>query len=346
MKKLLCGAITFATIAAAFPAAADVSDEDRARLDALEKENTILRRENAALRGRPRLSAVTREDASSSASIYAGSPATTAMAAAYKAPAAVATSPWAGFYVGVGLGTRSTQADVSLVSETVNSGAPFAGLTACLAAGTCVFGEPFNGTSFRISPYIGYNWQVSPQWVIGIEGDWGWADHNTTLGGMVYPFTPFITGNANDSFALRTTWDASIRGRLGYLVNPSFLLYVTGGAAWLHAEATSNCGTTPFTFCAPSLFAPNVITDSTTRLGWTVGGGIEAMLWSNWIARAEYRHADFGTIRNTDIRICPGGPPCNNIVAASTWIYDLKVRTHTAMFGLAYKFGGPVVAKY
>jgi hypothetical protein len=29
--------------------------------------------------------------------------------------------------------------------------------------------------------------------------------------------------------------------------------------------------------------------------GWTVGGGIEAMLWGNWLGRVEYRFADYGS---------------------------------------------------
>jgi hypothetical protein len=40
----------------------------------------------------------------------------------------------------------------------------------------------------------------------------------------------------------------------------------------------------------------------------------------------------------------PGGGARASMVVS----YDLRVRTHTALFGLAYKFdfGGPVVAKY
>jgi outer membrane immunogenic protein len=36
------------------------------------------------------------------------------------------------------------------------------------------------------------------------------------------------SGGLNDSFSVRTKWDASIRARLGYVVNPSFLVYLTG----------------------------------------------------------------------------------------------------------------------
>jgi outer membrane immunogenic protein len=149
---------------------------------------------------------------------------------------------------------------------------------------------------------------------------------------MFYPGNNFIPGNAGTAFSVKTAWDASARARVGFLATPMVLVYATGGAAWLHVESTSSCS-------ALGCGAPAVITNATSKTGWTVGGGLEAMLWSNWVARAEYRYADFGTITSTNTRTGVNGP---EIVA-----YGVAVRTHTALFGLAYKFDwGPVVAKY
>ena len=96
----------------------------------------------------------------------------------------------------------------------------------------------------------------------------------------------------------RQTWDAGIRGRLGYLLDPTLLLYVTGGMQWQHFTATENCA---INACSPPPLPPNgapyLQTNSTTRAGWTVGGGIEKMLRDRWLIRAEYRYADF---RNLD----------------------------------------------
>ena len=79
-------------------------------------------------------------------------------------------------------------------------------------------------------------------------------------------------------------------------------------------------------------------TDVTTI---TIGTGIETMLWGNWFARGEYRYADFGTGSFSLSRT--GAPP-----DAGLTNYDVRVRTHTALFGIAYKFGdaGAVIAKY
>jgi outer membrane immunogenic protein len=69
-----------------------------------------------------------------------------------------------------------------------------------------------------------------------------------------------------------------------------------------------------------------------------LGGGIEAMLGGNWLVRAEYRYADFGTINFTDVRICTG---CTFPAQASPLVVTnaLRVTTQTATVGLAYKFG-------
>jgi hypothetical protein len=49
----------------------------------------------------------------------------------------------------------------------------------------------------------------------------------------------------NDGFFVRTTWDGSARLRFGWLINPSTMLYLTGGLAWAHLEAMSSCSEVP-----------------------------------------------------------------------------------------------------
>jgi outer membrane immunogenic protein len=76
---------------------------------------------------------------------------------------------------------------------------------------------------------------------------------------------------------------------------------------------------------------------SFTKTGWTIGAGGEAALWSNSIARAEYRYANFGTASfNAAQRLEAIGQP---IIIDQFGTYTVKVQTHTALFGIAYKFG-------
>jgi outer membrane immunogenic protein len=255
-----------------------------------------------------------------------------------KAPPTPAVQDWTGFYLGLGVGTRSSQIDGDM---------PQAGLVANFAVCAPAFppfsftctGESLNSTAFRINPYLGYNYQFAAQWLAGIEGDIGLGSKAATLAGLFGPNSGASESiGAQDSFTVKTGWDASVRARLGYLVAPSFLLYGTAGAAWQRIEATSICGLNAFG-CAPgNLFGgyTPTVTDAATKLGYTVGGGFETMLWRNWIVRGEYRFSDYGTITNTDTRSCliSGGCATANVSVVET----LRLRTQTASFGIAYKF--------
>jgi outer membrane immunogenic protein len=60
------------------------------------------------------------------------------------------------------------------------------------------------------------------------------------------------------------------------------------------------------------------------------------MLSGNWFARAEYRYADFRPSSLTINRQFGGTPLFTN--------FDVAMRTHTATFGVSYKFGGVSLA--
>jgi outer membrane immunogenic protein len=257
----------------------------------------------------------------------AGSAQAADLAAASPLSKAPVSSSWTGFYAGLGLGFRATENDLTSTSLL------FDGVPVDLSGS--IVTQPFNGIGFRANPYAGYNWQFAPQWVAGIEGDIGFGDQTTTLAGFrsspVFGSSTF----AADSLAVKTTWDASLRGRIGYLLTPSTLTYATGGVAWQHDEATSTCVTL---ICSGNGVAPAVVTNSTTRAGWTIGGGIETVLWGNWLARAEYRFADYGTAPFTMTRTATAGP------ALTVDNFDARPRSHLASFGVAYKFGEPAAA--
>lgn len=102
-------------------------------------------------------------------------------APAYTAAPAIIAPSWTGFYVGAGVGLRASRADATSTSEVVD------GTTLSVIGAVS---QPLDGTAFRVSPYLGFNWQFAPQWIVGIEGDAGFASQTTTLGGI--PFSPAI----------------------------------------------------------------------------------------------------------------------------------------------------------
>jgi opacity protein-like surface antigen len=83
---------------------------------------------------------------------------------------------------------------------------------------------------------------------------------------------------------------------------------------------------------------------SATRVGWTVGGGLEYAITNNWSVRGEYRYTDFGhpTIFATSFD--------NPVLGASGAFIDRHFTENRVQVGSSYKFDTavptPVVAKY
>jgi outer membrane immunogenic protein len=244
---------------------------------------------------------------------------------------------WTGFYVGGSAGARWTQPNLSVVTEQQIFSPTFVqdNFPICLSdSSPCSGGDRFNSAAFRFGPYVGFNWQLTPMWVVGLEGDFAWANNNATRNGFKFS----QGGTPGDSFTIKTTWDASVRARAGYLVTPNTLLFLTSGVAFIQLEHGSAC---VFPSCdVPD--EPAVVSSSTVRTGWTLGGGIETvvgMLGPNWLARAEYRYANFGKARYTDVRPCtvPGLANCNTEIFTNV-TYDVSLISNSVMLGLAYKF--------
>jgi len=143
---------------------------------------------------------------------------------------------------------------------------------------------------------------------------------------------------------MEAKWDAGLRGRIGFLWNPTTLIFATGGVSWLRVESTASCGTSfPVGWCVAAGRLGSADTASKTLTGWTVGGGVETLVWNYWLARIEYRYAEYDGYSDA---LLTGGT-LSNIDAINA---DFDYRTHTLLVGLAYKFGDygktPVVAKY
>jgi outer membrane immunogenic protein len=113
---------------------------------------------------------------------------------------------------------------------------------------------------------LGYNYQFG-QAVVGVEGDLDWAG---------------ISGNTSNACPggckTSDTWLSTVRGRLGYAAD-RFMPYVTGGAAFGDIRAQ----------------APGLAQSTSTQAGWTLGGGLEAALTTNWTAKVEYLYVDLGS---------------------------------------------------
>jgi outer membrane immunogenic protein len=114
---------------------------------------------------------------------------------------------------------------------------------------------------------LGYNYQMG-QAVFGLEADGDWSNiRGSTTGGA-------CTGTSCET---KNSWLATARGRLGYAFG-RFMPYVTAGAAFGDVKATVD----------------TIGSQTTTRAGWTGGGGLEASIAGPWSAKVEYLYVDLG----------------------------------------------------
>ena len=194
--------------------------------------------------------------------------------------------------------------------------------------------EFFDSTSARLGGHVGYNWQINPTVVIGLEGDAAWANNSSQMGGVPGAENTAIPGSPGfDSAQVKQTWDASARGRLGVLATPTMLLYGTAGAAFTHESASATCGTAyPVGWCALPANIGTTSTISATRTGWTAGAGIESVMVGNWLVRAEWRYSDYGTMSGTFFNSAA------SIAAGDAINASVRLRTNTFSAGLSYKY--------
>jgi outer membrane immunogenic protein len=280
--------------------------------------------------------------------------------------ATVAAPNWSGPYVGLGVGGRFSAVDANITSATAGGTAiPLPpvdpGTTNSFAFWEQNMGamQYIDNIALRGSVYGGWNYQISPRYVVGVEADFALANERSVFHGSPYPANlQFGTPSAvpfgasfNDAFSVKTLWDGSARLRGGYLITPSTMFYLTGGVAVANIQASSGCSTVPtaaVSNCAPGNYfsgtlGPASITHSATKVGWTAGLGFDMWFWSNWVARVQYRYADFGFLsfgdssgfNFTDTRTCTGCAAGNSPLNVS---YNLRLMQHNFDFGIAYKF--------
>jgi outer membrane immunogenic protein len=264
---------------------------------------------------------------------------------------------WTGFHVGVNAGgiwnnNNSIQISTWPINPgAVNTPSSWVPLNGSINAGS-------NG-GFIGGGQIGYDWQVpfnGMGFVTGVEADiQGIASNN---GGhalnSLYPIGDApnssiwnnVTGSANLQYL------GTVRGRLGYLVTPSLLIYGTGGLAY--GGVSANINQSQFTSILNGYVGTAAFGSanySNTQVGYTAGGGVEWMFLPNWSAKAEYLYYNLGNVSMTSVMT---GIPTGAIAANPSFIWTSSTANTTisgniVRAGVNYHFNfspAPVVAKY
>ncbi len=224
-------------------------------------------------------------------------------------PPPVPIFSWTGFYIGLNAGgTWSDQNSVNVVSSPAgNFGlgpGNFAASSAAGATGNVPVGV--NG-GFIGGAQIGYNWQFNPVWLYGLEADIQGVASQTQNGTLATTVGPFPFFGAPE--VLRTTTTSSkqvdylgtVRGRFGYLLTPTLLVYGTGGLAYGGVKASTSitqsdndCVFFPAACIQGSASTAGLLSE--TRVGWTAGAGLEWMFAQQWSAKIEYLFYDLGSV--------------------------------------------------
>jgi outer membrane immunogenic protein len=178
-----------------------------------------------------------------------------------------------------------------------------------------VFISSLTANGGEVGGQIGYRWQTGT-WVIGLEAQGDWADIS---GSTVVPGFPLATARSRmDAFGLFT-------GQVGYAWNNA-LLYVKGGASITDRQYQLLATGGP------------VVADTgfQTRLGGTVGAGLEYGFTPNWSAAIEYDHI-FESRHGVSYNTVLGVPLTGSSAGGDTDLVTARIN---------YRWGGPVVAKY
>jgi outer membrane immunogenic protein len=239
---------------------------------------------------------------------------------------------WCGFYIGANAGgtwsdNNSVAVNSALTQDFLLGPGSFGAASAAGATGNVPVG---GGTGFIGGGQIGYNWQLASAWVAGFETDiQGVSGHGSGSLSNASGAVPFFGAPevVNTSIASTSQLDylGTVRGRLGFLYTPTFLVYGTGGLAYggvkastAIAQTNNDCIFFPATCISPTASAAG--TFSQTRYGWTAGAGFEWMFAQRWSAKVEYLHYDLGsvTFANGALVTGPNTFPVGTAVVSST----------------------------
>jgi outer membrane immunogenic protein len=224
-----------------------------------------------------------------------------------KAAAPIAYAPsWTGCYLGAGGGGAMTNNDNHLFDT---------------ATGTQIFGNQTNGARGWFGTVQGgCDYQMN-NWVFGAFADYDFMDVKGDV-----QFFPGFTGQQKQD------WQWAVGARVGYLITPQLLGYVSGGFTQGHWKS-SNLSAFGF---PPTLSSPGF-----TRNGWFIGTGDEYALnfFPGLFWKTEYRYSEFDGASVTLNDFATGLP-----TGFST---AQKMREHSVRSELVYRFnwGGPVVGR-
>jgi outer membrane immunogenic protein len=227
-----------------------------------------------------------------------------------KAPMVEQAASWTGFYLGghVGAGWNSNSFTNANIPDFEDFGLPFGSGTANGMLGG------FQG---------GFNYQIAPKLVIGIEGEYSFADIKGDTTAANGEFGGYTVNAKQRNIA-------AVTGKVGTVYHDDILIYAKAGWAWSQFRYNTAVN---FNEGPDGIGSYPSVTDN--RSGFTFGVGTEYKIDRNWSAKVEYDYYDFGT---KNVAFPTGSVVFGDPLAAFN--ADVSQQTHVVKVGANYTFGG------
>jgi outer membrane immunogenic protein len=242
----------------------------------------------------------------------------------FKSATAAPAPLWTGFYAGLnagyGFGTNNNAYASSWGPQgfTTDSDGPVTTMP-LYGVGLSQSGIISNNQNGFISGFqTGYNYQFKDKFVVGLEADiqgTNISGSGNRLGAAVNTNSA-IDGTATTIGGVQVSsgvdWLGTVRGRLGYLWNPSLMLFGTAGLTYggVHANVT-NQAFTAYEDIPPTSVAEGThpffgtSSKSQTLVGWNAGGGFEWMVSQNWSVKGEAIYWNLGNMNVATTSVAP-----------------------------------------
>jgi outer membrane immunogenic protein len=265
----------------------------------------------------------------------------------YKAPPPPPVYNWTGCYLGAGGGYGFYNKDRQIISNGLFEGAgPTIEIVIPAPAGTVLGGnETFGGRGWLFTAQGGCDYQFAGpfggNWVIGafIDGDW------SNMRGDESVFVSNWIGQEK----LSSSW--AVGGRIGWLVNPTLLTYVSAGYTQARFDEVNYVLGPATRLSQLGLVSLGTLPGATltaaaqTYDGFFIGGGAEYQLgwfpglfWKTEYRYADYRSASVPLVCTSCVRIAVGAFPSERI--------HPTVQTVRSELVWRFNWAGPVYAKY
>jgi len=210
---------------------------------------------------------------------------------------------WSGVYVGVfGGWAHSRTKATDITGEEYGGGTPGAQLS-------------MNDDGFTVGATLGYYFQ-NGSWVFGPEVELGWVSNDKTF------------AEEDDGLFTEYGFFGAVTGRVGYAADRT-LFYGKGGVAFANMK---NAGGEFDGFGNEEsggkwgFDGDEAGFGDETRIGWTIGAGVEHAFAAQWSVKAEYMFADFGS------------ETYGNIDGDMDEPFSFDNQLHTVKIGLNYQF--------